>query len=71
MNKENIMKLQVSLGECTVNTTPAGIRLIFQPQDAAIFSELVGLCLRLSGRQGQQISQRVHGIDYQIRVMAS
>ncbi len=64
------MKLQVSLGECTVNTTPAGIRQMFQPQDAAIFAQLVGLSLRLCGEQGQMICQRVHGIDYQIRVMA-
>ena len=66
MNKGMNMKLQVTIGSCTVNTTSQGLGRIFEQEDAAVFNDMLNLSRTLC-IEGDTISQYSNGVCYEIR----
>jgi hypothetical protein len=60
------MKLQVTIGTLTVNTTPSSLGRCFNQEDTDLFNGMLTLAgtLRL---EGEEVSQYVDGIRYGIR----
>jgi len=44
------MKLQVTIGSCTVNTTSQGLGRIFEQEDAAVFNDMLNLSRRCASK---------------------
>jgi len=60
------MKLQVTIGSCTVNTTPQGLGRVFNNEDTDVFNDMLNLSATLR-MEGEEISQYVGGVRYAIR----
>jgi hypothetical protein len=62
-----MMKLQLMIDNCTVNTTFKGLSKVFNDEDTKVFEDMlvVGSALR----DGDTISQTVGGINYSIRLI--
>jgi len=60
------MKLQVTIGSCTVNTTSEGLGRIFEQEDTAVFEDMLNLS-RMLCIEGYTISQCTNGVHYKIR----
>jgi len=58
------MNLRVAIGRLTVNTTPAGLSKVFQPEDSKILQEMFNLYPMLT--PGSTISQFTNGVRYEI-----
>ena len=60
------MKLQVTIGTLTVNTTPSSLGRCFSQEDADVFNGMLTLSATLR-LEGESISQYVDGVRYEIR----
>ena len=62
------MKLQVTIGSCTVNTTSQDLGRILEQEDAAVFNDMLNLnrALCLEGNT-ITISRYSNGVRYEIR----
>jgi len=61
------MKLQLTIGTCTVNTTFKGLSKVFNEEDARIFENM--LTVGSSLQNGVRISQTIDGVDYSVRLI--
>ena len=64
MNKGMNMNLRVAIGRLTVNTTPAGLSKVFQPEDSNILQDMFNVYPILN--PGSSISQFTNGVRYEI-----
>ena len=60
------MKLTVTIGSCTVNTTPSSFSSLFDPEDAKVLGDMLNLGIMLS-QKGDIVTQYVNNVYYKIR----
>jgi len=58
------MKLRLSIGSCTVNTTPSSFSSVLCPEDAKVFGDMLCSMLTL---KGFAVTEYVNNVRYEIR----
>lgn len=61
------MKLQLSIGDCTVNTTFKGLSKVFDEEDSKVFEDMLIIGGALRG--GDTVSQTIGGVNYSVRLI--